>query len=207
MRICVFGATGRVGRHVVRYALAAGHEVTAFVREEDGFAPDARLRVEPGDVRSTDDVARALAGAQAVVSALGSPNVAQPGTLLSDGMRAITSAMRAAGVRRVLAVAGSGVLDAPGGGLRHDQPGFPAMFRAISAEHAGTWAALRDSRLEWTLACCPTLTDGERTGRYLEAVDVLPGAGESISVQDTADFLVRELSGTRYLMRRVGLSY
>ncbi|MYV67428.1 NAD(P)H-binding protein, partial [Streptomyces sp. SID2131] len=32
MRLTVFGATGGVGREVVRQALAAGHEVTAVVR-------------------------------------------------------------------------------------------------------------------------------------------------------------------------------
>ncbi|WP_157880486.1 NAD(P)H-binding protein, partial [Streptomyces katrae] len=33
MKITVFGATGGVGREVVRQGLAAGHEVTAVVRD------------------------------------------------------------------------------------------------------------------------------------------------------------------------------
>lgn len=33
MRLTVFGATGGVGREVVGQALAAGHEVTAVVRD------------------------------------------------------------------------------------------------------------------------------------------------------------------------------
>lgn len=32
MKIIVFGATGAVGRHVVKQALEKGFEVTAFVR-------------------------------------------------------------------------------------------------------------------------------------------------------------------------------
>lgn len=33
MRLTVFGATGRTGRHVVEQAISAGHEVTILVRE------------------------------------------------------------------------------------------------------------------------------------------------------------------------------
>lgn len=32
MKIIVFGATGRVGQHVLKQALEKGYEVTAFVR-------------------------------------------------------------------------------------------------------------------------------------------------------------------------------
>ncbi|MBH0246476.1 NAD(P)H-binding protein, partial [Streptomyces cavourensis] len=35
MRLTVFGATGGVGREIVGQALAAGHEVTAVVRDPD----------------------------------------------------------------------------------------------------------------------------------------------------------------------------
>ena len=41
MRITLFGATGRTGRRVAEYALAEGHEVTAYVRDP------ARLAMRP----------------------------------------------------------------------------------------------------------------------------------------------------------------
>lgn len=208
MRLAVFGGTGRVGRRVVEYARAAGHEVVTLVREPGGLADAPGLAAIPGDVLSADDVARVLDGADAVISALGSPSVDRPGTILSGGMRNITGVMRRLGIRRVLAVAGSGVLDAPEGGLRHDRADFPATFRAISEEHAGTWAALRTSRLDWTLACCPTLVAGVRTGQYLEAADVMPAGGrDEIAHEDVADFLLREMTAHQYPMRRVGITY
>lgn len=40
MRLTVFGATGGVGREIVGQALAAGHEVTAVVRDPTGCRTD-----------------------------------------------------------------------------------------------------------------------------------------------------------------------
>ena len=43
MRITVFGATGQVGKRIVRQALALGHQVTAFGRNVDSLI-DADIR-------------------------------------------------------------------------------------------------------------------------------------------------------------------
>jgi putative NADH-flavin reductase len=208
VRITLFGATGRTGRRVVEYALAEGHDVTAYVRDPARLATsDARLHVAVGDVLDAGSVAEAVEGSDAVISTLGGAGLADPGHTLSGGMRNVVAGMRAGGVSRVLAVAGSGVLDTPEGGLRGEAPGFPAIFRPINAEHMGTWRALRESGLRWTLVCCPDLVDGERTGRFRREPDRLPAGGSRISVEDTAGFLLEQLSSTEFLERRVGIAY
>jgi putative NADH-flavin reductase len=152
-------------------------------------------------------VRETVAGAEAVLSALGGAGLAQPGTILSTGMRQIVSAMKEHGVRRVLAVAGSGVLDAPGGGLRAEAPDFPPIYGPITEEHRGTWNALRESGLDWTLVCCPDLLDGKLMTRFRVVPDMLPEGGRSISVEDTADFMLRQVADTSFVRRRVGLAY
>jgi uncharacterized protein YbjT (DUF2867 family) len=44
-RLLILGATGFVGRHVLRQALDGGHEVTVFVRTPSKLPPEARGRV------------------------------------------------------------------------------------------------------------------------------------------------------------------
>jgi putative NADH-flavin reductase len=107
----------------------------------------------------------------------------------------------------VLAVAGGGILDAPGGGLRQEQPQFPAVFRAVSAEHRRTWEVLQGTTLAWTLACTGDIVPGARTGEYRVLPDVLPEGGRRISVEDLADFLLREMHEGRWPRRRVGVGY
>jgi hypothetical protein len=115
MKIVVFGATGPTGRHVVQRALELGHEVTAFARTP--AAVDLRhdkLTVVPGDVLDPVAVDRAVAGHDVVISALGPRNRATRGpaaamTVASEGVRHILAAMKAHGVRRLIALSSVGV--------------------------------------------------------------------------------------------------
>ncbi len=213
--LAVLGAAGRTGRRVVEYALAAGGAVRALARDPAALAGLAhpRLGVVAGDARDAAAVARLVDGAGAVVSALGGGTTADPGTTRSDAMRHVAAACAAAGrpEARVLFVAGGGILDAPPGaavpGLRQDQPGFPAVFRLVSAEHRRAWEAVRDTGLAWTAVCTGDIVPGERTGAYRHHADLMPEGGRRISVEDLADFLLAELAAGGYVRRRVGLAY
>jgi putative NADH-flavin reductase len=69
VKLAVLGATGS---ELVTQALAAGHEVTAVVREQPkpGEIAD-RVALVLADAKSAEAVERTVAGSDAVVSALG----------------------------------------------------------------------------------------------------------------------------------------
>jgi putative NADH-flavin reductase len=207
MHLALFGATGRVGGRALEYALAEGHTVTALVRDAAKLVPRSGLTIVGGDVLDPASVAQTMRGADAVISTLGNAGLQAPGTAVSEGMRNIAQAMLDAGVTRVLSVAGGGILDSPNGGLRQEQPTFPAIFRFTSAQHRGGWEALRDTTLEWTIACTGDIVPGARTGAYRVLDDFLPEGGRRISVEDVADFLLGELATGAHLRKRVGLGY
>lgn len=207
MRLAVFGATGRVGRRIVEYAAQGGHTTRALVRDAGRLPAGLGGQVVAGDVTDPMAVRATLEGAEAVLSALGGAGLANPGTTLSEGMKTIVAEMKRAGIARVLAVAGSGVLDGADGRLRSEAPTFPAIFAAINREHLGTWQALKSSQLDWTLVCCPDLLDGELTKRFRVTADVLPENGKSISVEDTAFFMLQQMTLTPFVRRRVGIAY
>jgi putative NADH-flavin reductase len=207
MHIAVFGGSGRVGGRFIEYALAEGHTVRALVRDPAKLTPRAGLEVIAGDVLAPADVERTIAGADAVVSGLGGAGVDNPGDAQSQGMRNIVTAMQKLGVRRVLGVAGGGILNSVDGGLRHDQPSFPAIFKQVSAKHKEAWHAMRDSGLDWTMVATGDIVPGERTGVYRTLEDYLPEGGRRISVEDVADFLLMALREGKHLQKRVGAGY
>src|SRR4051812_18786228 len=72
MNLTVFGATGGIGRHVVSQALDAGHHVTAYARNPAKLnLTHPNLTVIAGELSDRAAVGRAVAGADAVISALG----------------------------------------------------------------------------------------------------------------------------------------
>lgn len=146
MRITVFGAGGKVGRLVVKGALDAGHDVTAFAHHDPKFAKDPRLTVVRGDIHDPEDVVKAVKGADAVISALGSWGT-ETKDIVSAGTANIIPAMEAAGAGRVISLTGA---DARAEGDR------------LSLMHRLTHAAIQVTPPRKILA------DGERHIRLLE---------------------------------------
>jgi uncharacterized protein len=71
-RVIILGATGALGRHVLRQAVAAGHDVTVFVRTPSKLLPDVRDRVSvhAGDL-STHVPLDLIRGQDALISCAG----------------------------------------------------------------------------------------------------------------------------------------
>ena len=73
MKLTILGATGATGTTLTGQALAAGHEVTAVVRDPARLAVPAhpRLRTVTADIMDPASIAPAIDGADAVLSAVG----------------------------------------------------------------------------------------------------------------------------------------
>jgi uncharacterized protein YbjT (DUF2867 family) len=65
MKVCIDGASGKLGRYMVGHALARGYEAVGVCRAEsvgklDGFG--GRIRIVPGATGDRDVIRRAVAG-------------------------------------------------------------------------------------------------------------------------------------------------
>ena len=101
MNLVIFGATGGTGRALVEQALAQGHTVTALVRKASRMCvKHRRLRLAIGDVLDYGTVEAAIAGQDAVLSALGHKRWLIKTSILSRGTRNIVAAMTKCRVRR-----------------------------------------------------------------------------------------------------------
>jgi len=205
--LLVIGATGRVGRHVVQYAQERGWQVTALVRRADADLPSGVRRIL-GNALALSDIMNALPGHTAVASAVGGydPN-GGPMNIHAVTMQNVVAAMQAQGMRRVVAVAGSGILQETPDRQRRQNPGFMASLIPVSEDHHNAYLALAASGLDWTLVCPPHMPTGQRTGHYRTQPDNLLPDTRLVSAEDVADFLVAELAQPRYTGHRVAIAY
>lgn len=73
MRICIVGASGKLGRYMVRHCLDRGYEVVGVCREGSVGKLDEfedRITIVPGDVFDREVIARAVAGCDGVLTVL-----------------------------------------------------------------------------------------------------------------------------------------
>ena len=205
--LAIFGASGRLGRALVAQALVQGHQVTALVRQDDGtFEVHPRLRVVAVDLDREDDVAAAIRGRDAVISALGSRAPMQPHTDVQDGVGRVIAAMRRAGVGRLVSVGAAGLLPGEGGRLR-GEVGLPPFLQHAFADHRAAFERVRATDLDWTVLCPPFMPEGARTGTYRTAVEDLPAGGQQIATGDVADLALQVLRSPGMQQARIGIAY
>lgn len=203
MRIAVLGATGNTGRHVLDLALGHGNTVTALVRSPGKLAPRERLSIVEADVLDPASLAAGLAGHDAVISVFGPPSreALKPGTIVTDYVRGLIAAMRAARVDR-LAIISAAVLFPMRG------PVF-AFFRWFLRHHGRDLAAMerlvQDSSLDWTIARPGRLHAGDDDS-YRTATNAFPPKGRTMSFRAVARFLVETIERGSDLHQIVGLA-
>lgn len=190
MKLTIFGATGATGTNLVRQALAAGHSVTAVVRDPARLAVPAhqRLRVVTADVMDPAAIGPVVAGADAVLSAVG-PHGTGPTTVIQDSVSGIIRAMEKAGTRRLLMISGSIVTDAGERPLlRYLVKPFArrTFLRGVCADMRQAEDEVRQSPLEWTIFRPPRLTGKPAAGSYRTAIGRNLPRGLTISAADLA---------------------
>jgi len=102
VKIAILGASGRLGRRLVRRALEAGHRVVAFVRFPIflRFSHSA-LTIIRGDSKDEGAVERVLSGVDAVLTVLG-PDAGIAPDSTKRAASAVILAMKRTGVRRLV---------------------------------------------------------------------------------------------------------
>lgn len=151
-RVLVLGASGGVGREILKQGLDRGLVLTAQTRDAgklEGLAGRVRI-VEAGPLEAPA-MAAAVAGQDAVVMALG---VDTPGrtTLFSEATRVLIEAMTGAGVRRLVAITGVGAGETRGhGGFVYDRIVFPLFTRRRYADKERQEALIEASGLDWVI--------------------------------------------------------
>ena len=191
MKVAIIGATGRTGLPLVEELLHRGHTVVTLVRDPGKLGRLAeQVGVIAGDSRTIEDLDRLVAGADAVISALGP--TAKESSLHADTAEALIRSMKGAGVRRFVGVSGAGI-DVPG-----DEKSFSAKLISKAIQTLGgdvvkdkpaEYEMYAASDLDWTLVRPPRLTDGEAT-RQLEHHAHRSTRSTKITRGDLASFLV-----------------
>lgn len=202
MKVAVLGASGRAGSEITKELAARGHQVVAIARKPEAIPAADGVSAVQGDASDPAVLAGLIAGVDAVISALHFDVSAE--TLLS--------ALRQAGVGRLLVTGGAASLKLPSGERLIDGPDFPAEWKGAAM---GGITFLDDLRavtdIDWTFfSPAAFIFEGPRLGTYRGGKDdlVVDEAGESkISFADYAIAMVDELEAHKHPRARFTAAY
>jgi putative NADH-flavin reductase len=198
-KVLVIGASRGIGLETVRAAVHAGHSVRALARSAASIPiQDAGLEKVSGDALDSDTVRNALKDVNVVVQTLGvdiSPRaIFERTTLFSQSTRILVDAMKAAGVKRLIAVTGLGAGDSRGhGGLLYDAVVFPLLLKRVYDDKDVEEWIIKSSGLDWTIVRPGLLTNSRATGQYRVLTAPNDWRVGTIGRADVADFIVRQI--------------
>lgn len=226
MKLTIVAATGGVGRQLLGQAVAAGHDVTAVVRDPGKLPAGVRAagtaRVVTADLAAADPATleSAVAGGDAVLSGLG-PRASSDAGIASRGTEAIIAAMRATGVRRIVVVSAAPVGTVasarrprpprhdPGDGFVMRYLGSPfakAAFRKGYADLVDMEDMLAGSGLDWTSVRPPRLTNKPLTASYRTAVGQNVRGGWFASRADVAHLMLAVIGRPETAGHTIGIA-
>ncbi len=207
MELAILGASGRIGGHLLTWALDSGHDVRALVRNPQSVGLAAGLAVIQGDATDGHAVAETVAGADAVLSALG-PRGAKTPALLTTAAQNIVVAMDKAGVRRLISMSAAGafIQGDPNMG-RLTKWVLPRLLAKTFADVRGMEAIVAATDLQWTMVRASRLVDTPVTGHYRVQPEYPPPGGRKISRADVAHFMASALTDGSWVRGTPALAY
>ncbi len=214
-KVAVIGATGFVGTQIVNELANRGYKVEAIVRDASKVQQNENVSAKSIDVSNVDELAEALKGNDAVISAFNAgwtnPNLYDD---FLNGSVNIENAVEKSGVKRFITVGGAGSLFIEGNQLV-DGPDFPEDYKAGATAARDYLNKIKENKtLDWTFFS-PAIemhqgTAGVRTGKYRTGLEnpVFDENGRSVlSVEDVAVALVDELEQNNHIRERFTAGY
>jgi len=208
MNIAVIGATGKTGQRVTAELLERGHHVTAVVRAPSKVKNHKNVSVVKSDLSDAKQIANALKGTEAVVSAYGAP--ADDAEQVISVTRRITDAVKQ-NRQRLLVVGGAASLFIKPGVTVLAAGYIPEWGVPIATAHNKVLEDLRHSDADWTyFSPAAFFEPGERTGQFRLGKDdlIADASGKShISMEDYAIATADELEKPAHRGERFTIGY
>lgn len=201
--VAILGASGGVGRRVAERLVATGHTVRGQTRDAARLADFAgRIEIHAFDPRDAARLSGFVRECSAVVFALGTDRSGAT-TVFSDVTAALIPAMKAGGVRRLIAITGVGAGETRGhGGFLYDRIVFPLFTRARYRDKERQEKLIAESGLDWTIVRPAPFSERPAAGPLSVLTEIAPETRlTKVTRDEVADFVVAQLADDTCLHR------
>ncbi|MBD2076833.1 NAD(P)H-binding protein [Phormidium sp. FACHB-592] len=190
---------------MVDRAIAAGHTVTAFMRDSTHYTVPPNVRVFTGDATDPAVISHATAGQDAVIDTVGGKTPWRQTEIEQRVARAIVAAAKKNGTRRIIAISALGVGDSTAQAtLPFRLLLLPTFLRGSTADKTAMEREIAQAGVPYVLIRPAVLNDQPAVG----SVRVLSGVekGRQVTRADLAAFVVEQLTTDTYVNRAITIA-
>jgi putative NADH-flavin reductase len=203
MRITVFGASGAIGKLLIRQALDNGYNIRAYVRNPSKLdLKHQNLETIQGDLHDYDKIKQAILGADVVISTLGPPLKRKYDDFsVLEGHKNIIRTMETENIKRFITIATPSVKST------EDIPSLATIMPTIMAkiffpsaykEIVQLGEAVKASQLDWIIIRFIAPNNKPPKGKVkITFGDTKINWG--ISRADIADFILKQTKDNQYI--------
>ncbi|MTG99054.1 MULTISPECIES: NAD(P)-dependent oxidoreductase [Myroides] len=216
-KVVLIGATGYVGKAILKELVYRNIETTAMARNIEAIAQSSLLTLKSVDVMETDKLTELLKGADTVISAFNAgwtnPNLYDD---YIQGATSIHQAVKDSHTKRLIVIGGAGTLYIKPNLQLVNSADFPDVIKpgALAAKDYFEKILSQEESFNWTY-CSPAIemnptNTGVRTGRFRYGTNTPVYDSECrsrISVEDLAVAIIDEVNNKQLLNRQFTIGY
>jgi putative NADH-flavin reductase len=200
-KVIVFGATGLMGKQIVKENLNANNEVSVYIRQTE-YAEN--VSIITGTLDDENKIAEAIKDADVIISAVGNRDYDDPTMVVAPIGKLLSKLV--SGNQRLIIVGGSGLTLHDSKTLRKDLPGQPEFLKNQRVDHWEAYTSIAPLDINYLFICPTMVVEGDADGNYLAQENYFPKSeSKQISAGNVAHFIAKEIGENKFNKTRIGL--
>jgi putative NADH-flavin reductase len=200
-KVIIFGATGLMGKQIVKENLKIGNEVTVYIRQSEY---SENVTIITGELNDESKIAEAIKGFDVIVSAVGNRNYEDPTMVVAPIGKLLSKLV--SDNQRLILVFGSGLTLHDNKTLRRDLAGQPEFLKNQRADHWEAYINIAPLDINYLFICPTMVVEGDADGKYLSQEIYFPKSeAKQISAGNVGHFITKEIMENKYNKTRIGL--
>ena len=200
-KVIVFGATGLMGKQIVKENLKLGNEVAVYIRQSE--YPE-NVKIFSGELNDEAKIAEAIKGYDVVVSAVGNRNYEDTTMVVAPLAKILAKSVSEN--QRLIIVGGSGLTLHDNKTLRRDLAGQPEFLKNQRADHWEAYTNVAPLDINYLFICPTMVIEGDADGNYISQEIYFPKSeAKQISAGNVAHFIANEINNNTFNQTRIGL--
>ena len=200
-KVIVFGATGLMGKQIVKENLKHGNEVSVYIRQTEY---PLNVNIITGELSDEKKIAESIKGFDVIVSAVGNRNYEDPTMVVAPIGKLLAKLLSIN--QRLILVAGSGLTLFDAKTLRRDLAGQPDFLKNQRADHWEAYTNIAPLDINYLFICPTMVVEGDADGNYLSQENYFPKSeAKQILAGNVGQFIAQEIIEKKYNKTRIGL--